>query len=574
MDHAGRDGREEGHQERHRDRQHDRHRDSKVKRKSSKKDKKSSKKRSKKAKKDKKDKKDKTERKSKKEHKGKKKKGRKRRRRRTSSASDSYSSSDDSDASDASCSSSSSFATPSSSASARRFPKLLAAVRLSIPAAAVHYACRVSQAALHAPVPDSDGMNVLHLSCVYGNVEVCDALLRAGASVALPVANGSLRTPLHLACESGHGGICQALLNFGADPSTQDLNEDDAHDLGLKELLEQHRRDQARDEADARARVREARQARVVREQEAARHQEENEWQDRLRFEETFDAAAGAGGGAGRAERFASDWRGEEASAAAEELQAEEMWRDRIRRNMHSGSSGWYSGPDTVPSSSSASSASSASASAGNEGAGDGADGAAEARRRRYGPYEGTGGDDPTTGRHEPSYGNEGSWSSGGGAGGVPRQRRKTFHAEGKGGETGGADTGGGGVGGDGGGAGAQAQQRPTMAADLAATREADVAAWTVFIKSPPNVVTVDLIPWPSGPPDNVLCLPRSLPPQEAMLIVREALRRFHPDKLVQKLGKRVPEGAPYEAVMERVKDVAQQINKLFEEVRNARSRC
>ena len=557
MDHADRDGREEGHPERHRDRQQDRHHsDSKAKRKKSKKDKKSSKS-SKKAKKAKKDKKSQAERKSKKEHKGKKKKGRKRRRRRTSSASD------DSDASDAS----------SASASARRFPKLLAAVRLSIPAAAVHYACRVSQAALHAPVPDSDGMNILHLSCVYGNVEVCDALLRAGASVAAPVANGSLRTPLHVACESGHGGICQALLNFGADPSTQDLNEDDAHDLGLKELLEQHRRDQARVEADARARVREARQARVVREQEAARHQEENEWQDRLRFEETFDAAVGAGGGAGRAERFARDWRGEEATAAAEELQAEEMWRDRIRRNMHSGSSGWYSGPDTVPSSSSSSSSSAgrASASTGNEGAGDGADGVAEARRRHYGPYEGTGGDDPTTGRHEPSYGNEGSWSSGGGAGGVPRQRRTTFHAEGKGGETGGGNTGGGGVGGDGGGGGAQ--QRPTMAADLAATREADVAAWTVFIKSPPDVVTVDLIPWPSGPPDNVLCLPRSLPPQEAMLIVREALRRFHPDKLVQKLGTRVPEGAPYEAVMERVKDVAQQINKLFEEVRNARSR-
>ena len=79
-------------------------------------------------------------------------------------------------------------------------------------------------------------------------------------------------------------------------------------------------------------------------------------------------------------------------------------------------------------------------------------------------------------------------------------------------------------------------------------------------------------VPWPSGPSGNLLWLPvaglrpaREGAPDDvaaARTLVRQAQRRWHPDKFVQRVGKWLREEEA-DAVMQRVKETAQAINLL-----------
>ena len=76
--------------------------------------------------------------------------------------------------------------------------------------------------------------------------------------------------------------------------------------------------------------------------------------------------------------------------------------------------------------------------------------------------------------------------------------------------------------------------------------------------------VTADMIPFPGFQGDQVVsCLLQGLGRGQGVLIrskIREEVRRWHPDKFLQKLGCRVAE-VEREEVMGRVKAVAQALN-------------
>lgn len=67
----------------------------------------------------------------------------------------------------------------------------------------------------HAAQARQGGYTALHFAAQVGDVESTRLLLRAGASVDEPAADGS--TPLVLAAFSGHGEVARALLDGGAD---------------------------------------------------------------------------------------------------------------------------------------------------------------------------------------------------------------------------------------------------------------------------------------------------------------------------------------------------------------------
>ena len=77
-------------------------------------------------------------------------------------------------------------------------------------------------------------------------------------------------------------------------------------------------------------------------------------------------------------------------------------------------------------------------------------------------------------------------------------------------------------------------------------------------------------IPWPSGPPDNLLNFDLFAPPDDFKRLVRGAWLRWHPDKFVQKFGGILMSGVEHEKIMDRLKEVVQHINNIAAAAANA----
>lgn len=111
----------------------------------------------------------------------------------------------------------------------------------------------------------------------------------------------------------------------------------------------------------------------------------------------------------------------------------------------------------------------------------------------------------------------------------------------------------------------------------LARQRAADEAAWAEFARQwrggeaggvggeaigPAARITPALVPWPRGPPDNLLSLPRSASQADLRAMLREAQVRWHPDKFQQRFAAWLA-GETAAAVQARVNEVSQSIHQL-----------
>lgn len=65
------------------------------------------------------------------------------------------------------------------------------------------------------------GTSPLHLTAMYGKVDTCEVLLRAGCS--RDARTKVDKTPLHVAAQEGHTEICELLLSQGADVDARDM---------------------------------------------------------------------------------------------------------------------------------------------------------------------------------------------------------------------------------------------------------------------------------------------------------------------------------------------------------------
>lgn len=74
-------------------------------------------------------------------------------------------------------------------------------------------------------IPDAEGITGLHIAAAVDNLEVALTLLRAGASTGA-VQAGTLNTPLHLASFQGARSVVVALLHAGADVSMRNANRE------------------------------------------------------------------------------------------------------------------------------------------------------------------------------------------------------------------------------------------------------------------------------------------------------------------------------------------------------------
>lgn len=111
------------------------------------------------------------------------------------------------------------------------------------------------------------------------------------------------------------------------------------------------------------------------------------------------------------------------------------------------------------------------------------------------------------------------------------------------------------------------------------ATRVDDDARWRTFeeriqklntMESPSasHVIQYKDIPWPSGPPGNPLHIDPSGHPAVLRSQIRAGLLRWHPDKFDQRVGRFLPtEGVEKEKALSRVKELAQQLNRLMTEL-------
>lgn len=66
---------------------------------------------------------------------------------------------------------------------------------------------------------DNSGWTPLHYAAFEGHMEVCEALLEAGAKVDEPDNDG--KGPLMLAAQEGHGGLVENLLEVHGAPPDQ-----------------------------------------------------------------------------------------------------------------------------------------------------------------------------------------------------------------------------------------------------------------------------------------------------------------------------------------------------------------
>ena len=70
---------------------------------------------------------------------------------------------------------------------------------------------------------DGYGYTALHYASRAGHVDMCELLLREGASVNLQT-NSSGSTPLHRAAYTGHLPVVKLLLQYNADPHARDAD--------------------------------------------------------------------------------------------------------------------------------------------------------------------------------------------------------------------------------------------------------------------------------------------------------------------------------------------------------------
>ena len=68
----------------------------------------------------------------------------------------------------------------------------------------------------------SDGFQPLGLACFFGNVDVAEYLVKAGASINSKSHNGLKAAPLQSAAAGGHRKIVKMLLDHGADPNIRE----------------------------------------------------------------------------------------------------------------------------------------------------------------------------------------------------------------------------------------------------------------------------------------------------------------------------------------------------------------
>ena len=101
-----------------------------------------------------------------------------------------------------------------------------------------------------------------------------------------------------------------------------------------------------------------------------------------------------------------------------------------------------------------------------------------------------------------------------------------------------------------------------TTAARMKAANEASTASATCSPATPAGLSCAD-IPWPSGPPDNLLNFDLTAPPDKVKRLVRAAWLRWHPDKFAQKFGDILMSGVEHEKIMQRLKEVVQHINDI-----------
>lgn len=117
-------------------------------------------------------------------------------------------------------------------------------------------------------------------------------------------------------------------------------------------------------------------------------------------------------------------------------------------------------------------------------------------------------------------------------------------------------------------------------ASTCSATRAEDDARWRVFEDRIQtfDAATGDLqnqhpiryndIPWPSGPLANPLHIHPSGHPAVLRSQIRAGLLRWHPDKFDQRVGRFLPtDGVEREKALARVKEIAQQLNRLMTEL-------
>ncbi|PNH06640.1 Ankyrin repeat domain-containing protein 50 [Tetrabaena socialis] len=81
------------------------------------------------------------------------------------------------------------------------------------------------QAGADAEAKDDAGQTALHLACNEGHTEAVEALLHAGAD--RRAKDNDSQTPLHLASQEGHVEVMKALLRAVADTAAEDEDEDE-----------------------------------------------------------------------------------------------------------------------------------------------------------------------------------------------------------------------------------------------------------------------------------------------------------------------------------------------------------
>eukprot|EP00933_Yihiella_yeosuensis_P007212 TRINITY_DN112141_c0_g1_i1.p1 TRINITY_DN112141_c0_g1~~TRINITY_DN112141_c0_g1_i1.p1 ORF type:complete len:484 (-),score=140.18 TRINITY_DN112141_c0_g1_i1:424-1875(-) len=123
-----------------------------------------------------------------------------------------------------------------------------------------------------------------------------------------------------------------------------------------------------------------------------------------------------------------------------------------------------------------------------------------------------------------------------------------------------------------------QAKDAASDASEAAAARirEAHERSWADFEEklarkihqghTPSLNLKVSDIPWPSGPPANPILLHAGMPKQLALGAIRDALRRWHPDKLMGRCELHLAADVK-EEVAERAKALSQQLNAMKEQL-------
>lgn len=126
----------------------------------------------------------------------------------------------------------------------------------------------------------------------------------------------------------------------------------------------------------------------------------------------------------------------------------------------------------------------------------------------------------------------------------------------------------------------ARGSRGKTQAKTYADTRADDDARWRDFENQidkfdgaedaslMSNGIRFRDVPWPSGPSNNPLHIDPSGHPAVLRSQIRAGLLRWHPDKFDQRVGRFLPaEGAEREKALARVKEIAQQLNRLMKEL-------